>query len=96
MLVALVCHHMSTNLLTPVSFDQHPKLPHTVDASDSPVLNRPWVPSPDADAPPHLLWTPLETDESIQMPQLQNGFRKMLIYHEFAMMAPLILSVSGK
>ena len=95
MLVALVCHHMSTNSLTPVSFDHHPELPYFVDSSDYPILNRPWVRSPDANASPHLLWTPLETGEDIQMPQLEKGSRKLLIYHEFAMMAPLMLSASG-
>jgi hypothetical protein len=95
MLVALVCHHLSTNSLAPVSFDHHPMLPCIVNASDHPILNRPWVPGPGADAPPCPLWTPLETGEGTQMPQLKTGSRKILIYHEFAMMAPLILSVSG-
>jgi len=94
MLVALVCHHLSTNSLTPVSFDHHPKLPCIVDTGEHPILNRPWVPTPGVDAPCPL-WTPLDTDEGTQVPQLKTGSRKILIYHEFAMMAPLILSVSG-
>jgi len=73
MLVALVSHHMYMNSLTPVSFDHHPELPHVVNAiSDYPILNRPWVPSADANAPPHLLWMPLKTGEDIQMPQLKK------------------------
>ncbi|KAG9318996.1 P-loop containing nucleoside triphosphate hydrolase protein [Chiua virens] len=94
MLVALVCHHLSTNSLTAVSFDQHPNSPCIADGSDKPILNRPWVPNPGADASPCLLWTPLEPDEGIQMSHSRSGSRKILIYHEFAMMAPLILSVS--
>ena len=92
-LVALVCHHLSTNLLTPVSFDHHPSFPCVADASDHPILNQPWVPGSDASAPPRLLWTPLAADEGPRMPRLEEGSRKILIYHEFAMMAPLILSV---
>lgn len=95
MLVALVCHHLSTNSLMPVSFDHHPELPCIIDASDHPILNRPWAPSPVTCGPPCPLWTPLEIDAGTQMPQLNKGSRKILVYHEFAMMAPLILSVSG-
>lgn len=78
----------------PVSFDHHPTLPCIIDGGDHPILNRPWVPSPGASAVPCPLWTPLEIDGGPQMPQLNAGSRKILIYHEFAMMAPLILSVS--
>lgn len=95
MLVALVLYHLSTDSLVPVSFDHHPKLPSIADGSDQPILNRPWVPAPGADATPCPLWTPLVLDEGTQMPSLSAGSRKILIYHEFAMMAPLILSVSG-
>ncbi|KAF8431211.1 hypothetical protein L210DRAFT_934667 [Boletus edulis BED1] len=58
-------------------------LPCIVNADDNSNLNCPSVP----------LWTPLEADESIRMPLLEKGSRKILIYHEFAMMAPLILSI---
>ncbi|KAH0834614.1 P-loop containing nucleoside triphosphate hydrolase protein [Lanmaoa asiatica] len=93
MLVALVCHHLSTDSLAPASFDHHPDLPCVVDASEQPILNQPWVPSPGVGEPPRPLWTPVEPDGGVQMPQLKAGSRKILIYHEFAMMAPLILSI---
>ncbi|KAH0826063.1 hypothetical protein J3R83DRAFT_5787 [Lanmaoa asiatica] len=93
MLVALVCHHLSTDSLAPASFDHHPDLPCVIDASEQPILNQPWVPSPGVGEPPRPLWTPIEPDGGVQMPQLKAGSRKILIYHEFAMMAPLILSI---
>ncbi|KAG9308933.1 P-loop containing nucleoside triphosphate hydrolase protein [Chiua virens] len=93
MLVAVVLHHLSTNFLTPVSFERHPTLPSVTDSRDCPILNQPWVAASDPNAPPRPLWTPLETDEGQEMPQLKNGSRKVLVYHEFAMMAPLILSI---
>ena len=95
MLIALIRSHLSTDSLTPVSFDHRPEHPYIIGANEFPILNRPWIPGPGANVSPHLLWTPLERDESVQMPSLDEGSRKILIYHEFAMMAPLILSVSG-
>ena len=94
MLVVLVCHHLSMNSLELVSFDCHPKRSSTAGGSDQSILNHPWVPSPGTDVLPCPLWTLLEPDEGTQMPQFEMGSRKILIYHEFAMMTPLIISVS--
>ena len=95
MLVALVCHHLSMDLLMPVLFDEHPKLPCVINADSHVILNRPWIPGTNENVSPYLLWTPLETGENVQIPKSEKGSQKILIYHKFSMMAPLILLVSG-